>query len=179
MSRILILLASLLTAGSWSPVSHRTQAATPTSTIVSESLSRWANSKGCIYTASAEGILLEALSANGQQVEPDKIPLAVESYLDWVAVESFGPLRTNCVVSAAQLRERPFDSGTYAGPRKGYLKVDGTKKGAEIYINGNLKGYIDQLFALSPGNYRVKTMKCDVTVKVDPDRRKDFYCTQA
>jgi len=49
----------------------------------------------------------------------------------------------------------------------GYLEIDGTKKGAEIFIDGVKKGKIRQKFVVSVGTHKWKAMKCEETVYVN------------
>ncbi len=147
-----------------------------TSALVSKSLSQWSSTRECSYTADTLKFLLGTMLGGEQQVARGKIQPAMESYLDAVTLQKFGPLRAGCIVSVPLLHDFPFDVPTYGGPQTGYLTVDGTTKGAEIYLNGHRKGNIVTTFALSPGDYRIQTMKCDDTVTIRPGESKKLYC---
>ncbi len=99
-----------------------------TSALVSKSLSEWSSSRGCLYTSDTVKFLLGTMLGAGQKVSRAKIQPAMESYLDWVTLQKFGPLRAGCIVGVPLLQDFPFDVPMYGGPRTGYLTVDGTMK---------------------------------------------------
>jgi hypothetical protein len=112
-------------------------------------------------------------------VEARKIRPVLESYLDEITWRPFGLLRTNCVIDRRILQGSGFTFATSTNPRTRYLEVDGTTKGASIFINRQLKGYIERSFAISPGEYLVEAMLCIWKVRIAPNDEQRRFCDKA
>lgn len=100
------------------------------------------------------------------------------AYLDEATVSEFGPNRRNCRLNAAILAKYMLPP-VATNPDTGVLDVDGSRRGADIYIDGVKKGNIRQAFILSVGPHRWKTMKCEEQVEIAPNGTKKVHCNKS
>ena len=63
-------------------------------------------------------------------------------------------------------------------PDNGFLLIDGSEGNADIYIDGNKKGSIKQMFVLSSGKHTWRTMKCEETIQIAPNDTKKVSCSK-
>ncbi len=85
------------------------------------------------------------------------------------------PEPCNITLKSIQSTELPT---VFGDPDSGFLEVDGSQEKADIYIDGNRKGSIKQLFVLSSGKHTWRTMKCEDTIQITPNDTKNVYCAK-
>jgi hypothetical protein len=148
---------------------------------------RWAETAPCSVTA-------EAKQAIGKAFEPLKSTLvataarygldetatrriiksSTESYLDLVKM-SGGFNGQVCKIEKGNVASIPVPQAVFR-PDTGYLIIGGSKKGADIFLDGERKGQIQATFMLSVGNHNWKTMKCEEPVEIKPNETVSRYC---
>lgn len=151
-------------------------------------LPEWNATRGCEITPDAEKVLLGQMEEIADTIRAKQVKYHLSSfqqktvikgiayaYLDEVSVKEFGALRRNCRLNAARLVNHRLPP-VAKNPDAGYLDVNGSTQGAEIYIDGEKKGYIRQKFILSVGSHLWKTMKCEERIEITPNETKTVYC---
>lgn len=160
------------------------------SAVTTEGTEEWASTRGCQITqdgvryvsAKMEGTA-DTLKVKGMRFgltpieERWVIKGVAQAYLDQVSVEEFGPARSGCVMNARVLMKYTLPAAA-RNPDTGILDVDGSRPGADIFIDGKKKGNIRQAFILSIGEHTWRTMKCEQSVQISPRETRRVYCSK-
>ncbi len=155
-----------------------------------EATNEWAATRGCRVTPNGVKWVVMNMKGTANAFEEKRVKFALspqeetmvikgaaQAYLDQASVQEFGSLRKGCVVNEAVLTKFPFPPAA-KNPDTGILDIDGSERGADIFIDGDKKGNIRQAFILSIGDHTWKTMKCEESVQVSPQVTKKVYCSK-
>jgi hypothetical protein len=149
-------------------------------------VTEWAASRGCDVSTDVTANVTNRLYANASVVEArakqygqtlddqrKSVKGVTYAYLDVAAGDARG--QGSCTITAANIQRtslpplaRDVQSGT--------LDVDGTTPGAQISIDGEMKGAIRQVFVVSVGRHVWETMKCKETVAIKAGDYVTRYC---
>jgi hypothetical protein len=155
---------------------------------VIEAKDRWAAARGCVVTPDGEQALLNRMQETEPVLESKKLRFGLTpdqartvlrnhtyAYLDWASIKNFGAERSNCVVDAQSIQTVGL-APAFRNPDTGTLEIDGTVKGAPIYIDGQQLGNIAQMFVLSVGQHSWRTMRCEEQVRIVPNETLHRHC---
>jgi hypothetical protein len=152
----------------------------------------WAGSRGCPVGPEARVALLQGWEGakqdfatkfenDGMTVPEARTAIAetTAAYLDQVSARQFGAARSNCEIKAASLTAPSLTEAVpeaFMGAPTGYLVIDGTQKGAAIYVDEREVGHIRQEYVVSAGNHKWATMKCSEEVYIGANEKVEKYC---
>jgi hypothetical protein len=109
------------------------------------------------------------------QRQKEVITALTTAYLDSLFKQAALPFRCPSSFELIQSGSLP---AAFNDPDSGFLLIDGSEAKADIYIDGNKKGSIKQMFVLSSGKHTWRTMKCEETIQIAPNDTKRVFCSK-
>jgi hypothetical protein len=109
------------------------------------------------------------------QRQKEVINALTTAYLDSLLKPAAPPF--HCPSSSEMVQSGSLPA-VFNDPDSGFLLIDGSEGKADIYIDGNKKGSIMQMFVLSSGKHTWRTMKCEETIQIAPNDTKKVFCSK-
>ena len=177
----------LLACARHNPPTHAKPPPGTVRVVAKQGVLLWAESRPCAVPADIAETVAEQMAANSAAFadrtarynltmteESDTIRSTVYAYLDDVSM----PTRiadSPCVVASQHLSVATV-SVLARNPDTGFLDVDGRMPGAEIFIDGERKGIVRQMFVVSVGSHVWKTMGCEDRIVIAANETRRVRC---